>query len=258
MPKWHKLNTLAGKLATKTHWVMEHILELQTIPRFVDFLMGQRWPAVRNAAIRAKQTTSRIDIDAKNIQRYMADRNWTSWSRIDAEHATNSPLDLMLNRLGSFDSLDTMVVCDAVLNGIKAQLYRFVRPAGNGAFKKCCTGTSQDEGRSALTYLGNAAGVFDYYADADVVARHKWAYDKVKKVLVDFEAAYKRETGRTLQKSLADLGKEYLTEHYSRVVAWATWWMNDRTTLRSPSGRTSARRRRSRRPRPWRAPRAPS
>jgi len=233
-PKWHKLNTLAYKLATRTHWVTEHILELQTIPRFVDFLIDQRWPAVRNAAIPAKQTTLRIDIDAKNIQRYMADRNWASWSRIDAEHANNSPLDLMLNQLGSFDSLDTMVVCDADLNGIKAQLYRFVRPAGNGAFKKCCMGTSNDQGRSALSFLSNTAGVFDYYADADVAARHKSAYDKVKKVLVDFEAAYKSETGRSLQTSLADLWKEYLTEHYSRIVQWATWWIDDRTTLLIP------------------------
>jgi GH18 family chitinase len=233
-PTFHKLVTNAAKSKTSDHWVTEHILELQTIPRFVDFLITHTWPAVRNAPIGLKQSTQAIDISVADIQRYMADVRWNSWASIDADHAATSPLDMMLRALGSFNSLDTMVVCDSDLNGIKAQVYHFARPSSVRKFNACCTGTSVLAARGALTRLATTAGVFDYYADSGVESRHKAAYDKVKKILNEFETAYQKETGKKLSVSMAELWKTYLTEHLSRVVTFAGWWMTDRATLLEP------------------------
>ncbi|KAK3938613.1 hypothetical protein QBC46DRAFT_440079, partial [Diplogelasinospora grovesii] len=216
-PKVHRLDADAGKGDTHTHWVTEHILELQTVPRFIDFLIDQRWPSVKSVpSLGMKPTTEPID---------MASPKWSSWSSKSADHAGMWPLDMILNRLGSVDNVDDMVVCDADLNGAKAQLYRFVRPSGNSAWNGCCKTTSQVSGRNAISILSNTIGVFDYYDSADVKFRHQTAYDKAKQILDDFEDSFKKETGRTFRTSLGTLWRVYLTEHYARVVTWAISWI---------------------------------
>lgn len=85
-----------------------------------------------------------------------------------------------------------------------------------------------------LTREGQIVGVFDYYADPDVVRKHQKAYIAVKNVLREFQTAFEQETNRKLQQGLPELWKDYVTEHLNRVVQFAKAYMDKRTQTLLP------------------------
>lgn len=223
-PDDYQLIGNALKIATKNHWVSEHILELQTIPRFIEFIANQEWPQIKGANIPSKRWSG-TPTDSAFIMRALKDygtrKDWNAWKNLGPEYAANSPLNLMLNRLGSVDSVDVMVIADSDLNGVKAELYRFNRPRGNTKWAACCSRADPESGRKALSVLQNSLAVFDYYDDTNVKAKHRRAYDKVKSLWRDFDTAFNAETGLALPQNPADLWQEYMIEHFNRVVLWS-------------------------------------
>lgn len=236
VPDDYELESNAIKAATKNHWVTEHILELQTIPRFIDWIADEAWPKVRGPpGMEAKSwslptlsglpgvTSDSGDsvkmLDALRI--YGRSEDWPSWANLGGDHLQYSPLNLMLNRLGSVDSLDVMVVCDSDLNAAKAELYRFNRVRGNDKWKACCSRTNAESGRMALSVLQTSLAVFDYYDERNVKTKHQRAYHKVKDILSEFQNAYSQEEGKHLPLDLTSLWRIYLVGHLERVVTWS-------------------------------------
>lgn len=118
----HKLTTDSLKGSYK--WVTEHILELQTIPRFVDFMIDQSYPAIPGWNIPSKPHSRTIDITQAEIQRYMANPKWNAWQNKGSDYANISPLDLMMKMLGSFDDSSVLVVASDDLNAIKSRVWQ--------------------------------------------------------------------------------------------------------------------------------------
>lgn len=63
--------------------------------------------------------------------------------------------------------------------------------------------------------------VFDYYGNSDVQAKHKRAYDGVKRVLAQYEATDPRFNNQQLQKAW----KEYCTAQAYSMELWAARWV---------------------------------
>lgn len=72
-------------------------------------------------------------------------------------------------------------------------------------------------------------GVFKYYNDANVKAKHAKAYKEAKAVLARFEATDPRFNGQQLQKAW----KEYCTEQATQMGVFATGWMTSTLTSMS-------------------------
>ncbi|CAK7221304.1 hypothetical protein SBRCBS47491_004482 [Sporothrix bragantina] len=113
-PTDYTLVTNAAKGASNK-WVSEHILELQTIPRFLTALLDGQLAAVPSMDIPSEVFTTA----STNTVR-MFTQAFQTWTHETGN--TISPADRALRYCGSTTDVDGMVVADASLNAIKGRV----------------------------------------------------------------------------------------------------------------------------------------
>jgi len=69
--------------------------------------------------------------------------------------------------------------------------------------------------------------VFDYYADANVKAKHRKAYNLVKQALSEFEAA---KPNAFPLPTLQTAWKQYMTNQANSMSDFARWWVTNALT----------------------------
>lgn len=117
-----------------------------------------------------------------------------------------------------------MVVCESALNAIKSRIFRFFRPVSAVAWANCCSSTNQKAAENAFSNLQRVYGVFDYYDDPNVKAKHKKAYNLVKQALSEFEAA---KPNAFPFPTLQNAWKEYMTNQANSMSDFARWWVDN-------------------------------
>ena len=81
----------------------------------------------------------------------------------------------------------------------------------------------------AFSYIQTVLALFDYYASPDVASRHGQAFQSVKRVMSDFEDAYKYTPGgRNIDGLMSTYWIAYMQRHFARVAAFARFWVLDR------------------------------
>ncbi|KAK3937478.1 hypothetical protein QBC46DRAFT_319536 [Diplogelasinospora grovesii] len=220
-PQDYTLNAAAAK-ADSQMWVSEHILELQTIMRFLEAILdGQLYP-VPSMGMRGIYMNP-VDPDVV--------ANFTdglpAWSYT---HALR-PGDTALQALGSVAVTQGMVVADSSLNSIKSFIYRFNRPVSNVRWVACCNSPNLASAQRAFSYIQTTMAIFDYYADGNVENRHVQAYGQVKDLLGQFEVAYNVQWGINIQGTMTRAWKYYMGAHMGRVVEFAQLWTNGRLNI---------------------------
>lgn len=96
------------------HSSAEHILELQTIPRFIQFALSR---VIQGGNLDPYETSHREITLAELNFILNGDAAW------NANHAL-TPIDEMMNALGAMDNTEVLVNCAADLNGAKARVRR--------------------------------------------------------------------------------------------------------------------------------------
>lgn len=109
--------------ATNGIWVTEHILELNTIGRFMttslDGGLGGLGPP---SSLPGYYFSHAATIHQVQMLSY----NFIAWNK----HTTMTPADTCLLQLGSMEARDGLVVCDSSLNLIKTKVYKLQNPVG--------------------------------------------------------------------------------------------------------------------------------
>ena len=218
-PQDYELKTQAAFGDTNGIWVSEHILELNTIGRFMTasldgglgaFLIGSL-PGFYFAPANIHQVQ-------------MFAYNFVAWN----EHTALTPADTCLNKLGSMESRNGLVVCDSSLNMMKTRLYKLQNPIGDANWATSCIIAQPWSLQRALSFIQTIMGVFDYYDDLNVKTRHGQVYQDVMEEMAYFEISYDSQFSLDIYGEWQQRWKEFMTAHFARVVTHTRIWLQNK------------------------------
>ncbi|QUC21794.1 uncharacterized protein UV8b_06035 [Ustilaginoidea virens] len=182
-PQDYELKTRAAKNEVNGIWVTEHILELNTIGRFMAASLDGALPSLQfgiGAYRLSPVTMHEVQMFAHRFQ---------SWDL----HTAISPADSCLVQMGSKQNTRGLVVCDSTLNMLKTKIYKLENPVGETTWDNYAIFTVPESLERALAYIQGIMAVFDYYDDANVKSRHAQAYQFVMQELARFEESYRKQ-----------------------------------------------------------------
>ncbi|KAL6855621.1 hypothetical protein ACO1O0_006773 [Amphichorda felina] len=219
MPEDYGLLTRAGKSEVNGIWVSEHILELNTIGRFMT--------ASLDGIIGDESDDDNFEFptmipEPREVRMFMG--LLPEWSL----HTAISPADSCLAQLGSLQETTGLVICDSRLNWIKTKIYNFQNPIGEVRWTDECTSTSHKSLMGAMGYIQSVMGVFDYYDDDNVKARHRRVYNLVMEEMASFESAYDANFGTHIYGHWQQRWHLYMNALLSRVTHRARGWTLDK------------------------------
>lgn len=207
-PEDYKL-TIQGN-RNSYEWVSEHIIELQAVPRFLEFMNQRMIPY--------------IDRDHFQLRPAPLPTSWATPTWSDLRDHINDPAGhmgpyghLMLSQLGSHAWAENMVVCESTLNGIKARLWGFKAPMSMSKWRLQCSAPTDQAGLRAMSFLQHVLGVLDYLKETTVRARHKSAYEDVRDTLGTY-SSHMQSVGGNVGVGYKALWREYNSQHLKEAL----------------------------------------
>ena len=220
-PTGYTLVTQATKRAANGIWVSEHILELNTIGRFItaslDGGLGGLGPPSNLPAFAFSRPAN---LDEARHFTYM----FAAWK----EYTAITPADTCLLKLGSIQASFGMVVCDSTLNLLKTNIYKLKNPVGEIKWNTWCIAPTPESLERALAYIQGVMAVFDYYDDGNVKTRHAQAYEAVLNEMSEFELAYQRQTSLNIYGQWQDRWHVFMKAQFLRVLTNTRIWLQNK------------------------------
>ncbi|KAK1767907.1 killer toxin subunits alpha/beta [Phialemonium atrogriseum] len=217
-PQDYTLKTRAAKNEVNGIWVTEHILELNTVGRFMTAsldggLGGLGAPSHLPGFYFGEAATLH--------QVQMFAYNFVEWNK----HTALTPADTCLLKLGSMEDRSGLVVCDSSLNLMKTKIYKLQNPVGDTTWHAWCISPLPASLERGLAYIQTIMAVFDYYDDRNVKNRHATAYQSVMEEMAYFEIAYEHQFGLDIYGEWQQRWKEFMEAHFLRVVTHTRVWL---------------------------------
>ncbi|KLO78838.1 Uncharacterized protein LW93_4159 [Fusarium fujikuroi] len=209
-------------------WVSEHIIELQTVPMFIEYTMG-----VRNK-LNGRLSTSGLTKDVPyntNSQSHLSCGVWMN----DFQHGflawnnrhTDTPQTSLFKLLGSTSNAKYMVNCESKFNGLKGSLWEFDEPVGKDNWRDNYSATDDSTVKHAMEQLMLVEQIFPYLRRQDINEKLKAANKDVIALLNEFEALY-RTTHNAGALGLSDMWRDFMTELLEKMQEWAKTWLEYR------------------------------
>ncbi|KAF5024622.1 hypothetical protein F66182_3386 [Fusarium sp. NRRL 66182] len=219
-----------GKPSDAKKWVSEHILELQTIPMFIEYTMG-----VHNK-LKNKQSPSKLDIEVPDNPTKSSDMPPCSmWKKAfmegfpewNSQHK-ETPRKVLSTLLGSTTNAVHMVNTEAKLNGLKAKVWDFKEPVAMDTWNKKYAGTGKIKAQHAFEQLTLVEQVFAYLMKPGVNKKLIAAYEDVRDFLDDFEDLYRKQYPKTPVLDLSDLWTTFMRDLTDKMKTWTKTWLKYR------------------------------
>ncbi|EWG55557.1 hypothetical protein FVEG_17546 [Fusarium verticillioides 7600] len=220
-----------GKPNDGKKWVSEHILELQTIPMFIEYSMG-----VHNK-LKSEPSPSGLDIEVPDNPTKPANMPPCSMWKTDfmdgfpawnAQHK-ETPRKMLFTILGSTTNAKHMVNTESKLNGLKAQIWDFNEPISAGNWKKRYAVITRRAAQHAFEQLQIVEQVFGYLLKPGVNDKLVGTYDEVKVFLREFETLYRKEYPKTPVLGLDKLWTTFMRDLTGKMKTWTKRWLLYRT-----------------------------
>lgn len=228
-PSDYRFLTNAAKNQANGIWVSEHILELNSIGRFMTASLDGGL-----GGIGVFNTPSYVypyffnDGSASIHEVLMFADNFHDWD----SHTAISPADTCLALLGSMQNLTGLVVCDSSLNTMKTRIYKLMNPVGEIRWNNWCVFPSVASLQYALSSIQTVMAVFDYYDDPNVKDRHQLVYEDVMDEMIRFEVSYMVQFGDLLSETISGQWQrrwhEFMTAQFLRVEIHTRMWLRIR------------------------------
>lgn len=221
-PQDYILKTDAAKSEVSDHgiWVTEHILEMNTIGRF---MLASLEGGVPGAGLGRPPRFFSVG-RAKINEVEMFAHPFPEWDKYSALTAA----DTCLLQLGSDQNHQGLVVCDSNLNLVKTKIYKVQDPMSERTWSSYCVSALPANLEHAFSYIQTIMAVFDYYDDPNVKKRHAGAYWDVMNELIAFEQSYDAQHGTNIYNDWQQRWYEFMTAHFDRVLENAHRWLKSK------------------------------
>ncbi|KIL89256.1 hypothetical protein FAVG1_07650 [Fusarium avenaceum] len=220
-----------GKPNDGKKWVSEHILELQTIPAFIEYTMGVKNKLTDTTSKFNKQVTAKAPVKPPKYAKIPCSmwndafmNGFPSW---DAQHK-ESPRKTLFALLGSKSNALHMVNAESKLNGLKAKIWDFKEPIGKDKWNKKYASTGKNTAQHAFEQLTLIEQIFGYLTKPAVNKKLVAAYTDVYKFLKEFEFLYRKEYPKTPVLELPELWTTFMRDFTEEMKLWNKRWLQFR------------------------------
>ena len=192
----------------------EHILELQTHPRFIEFILGAPADLLNGRTRRTQYPTIDRGVFA------VGGRYTQRWSVWDPQGQTNAvdetPADDVWRAYGDTNNAAHMVNTEPHFNSLKMQIIRGNDPVGDDTWQARNLDDTGDArtGIRAIGAIRNVIDIFDYMNRADLHTAWTSAANGVRTALDHFQNRYNRNVpqGSNPIANLPEMWDEYLRQ----------------------------------------------
>ena len=214
--------------------VAEHILELQTHPRFIEFVLGRDMDLNNGRTFR---TTYPV-LDPGTFS--TGGRYVTRWSVWDADGQTNdddeTPADDVWRAYGDTNNADHMINTEPRFNNLKTQIIQGNDPIADDRWDdQNLDDTSQyTTGERAIGAIRNVLEIFDYLNFPSVHQAWTSAANSVRDALEHFQTRYNARvpTNSNRLANLPEMWDQYLRRvHIPQITNNVQAWVERRVNI---------------------------
>ncbi|KAF7899408.1 hypothetical protein EAE99_012329 [Botrytis elliptica] len=194
-------------------WVVEHIFELQTPSRLLEFMVHGILPQVVTGGVTVPEyRTQRTLMDPDILEKYFQ-KPYQTWDRV-TEGLKGRPDANLMHCLGAKDNTKNIRLMDAAGNAIKSRLWSLKSPIADATWEeKGYDIATQKNGNAALSAIRDVLAVMSYFRQP--------AIDKsIRSIVTDMHDAF-LEFQDALNTSLAPQYLEIVTLWDEGVQQWA-------------------------------------
>ncbi|KAF4454651.1 hypothetical protein F53441_2885 [Fusarium austroafricanum] len=213
-------------------YISEHILELQSVPMFLEYTMGIE------KRLRTKYSRSKLPIKAP----FNPDANsllpcsfWINSFQYGFQEWNNNhqdtPQDTLFKMLGSNSNTEHMVSTESKFNAKKGTLWRFDEPVGKDTWKSDYATVDDATVRHAFEQLILVEQVFPYLKKPGVETKLLTAHQDVMAFFDEYEKLYRRQYPNTGHIGLSDMWRNFMTELTAKIQEWAEEWLRYRAGI---------------------------
>ncbi|KAK4870960.1 hypothetical protein LT330_000197 [Penicillium expansum] len=193
-------------LADNTGYHTEHIIELQTMPSFFEWLIDN----------------IKCQIDCDFFLNFFNKDVLSGTTPMPGGYNPGTPSLRIMEALGSWTNDKQFRLLQQRLNGMKAQLWRYHAPVEKG---KWSTAVGKADPAEALTALKKVISVFNYLNNGEVWSRLKSTNKLIRQELKLAGDAYNKASGKNTK--VLDCWDEWFAKHLTSIVTHATDWLTD-------------------------------
>ncbi|KAF1973673.1 hypothetical protein BU23DRAFT_568072 [Bimuria novae-zelandiae CBS 107.79] len=222
-------------------YATEHIVELQTIQKFIYAVTGTKPKLGKNLVQMSTivdstwfQNWMREDVQAKIATR---PNIWSGYNPVKQPDGTIN--DLLFEALGSQDNVEDFAICELGINSFKAKLWSGSDPVVTKDWQKMAIEAADGSipASEHLSQLRTAMAVYDYMMKPEIVARMQNAIANVKTELGKDNILHLTTTAtnpngdepKDKNGQAVDLGElwiEYMDKHLNRFKTDGKAWID--------------------------------
>ncbi|PGH27694.1 hypothetical protein AJ80_00709 [Polytolypa hystricis UAMH7299] len=200
------------------NWVTEHILELQLIPRSIEFMVTGTLPAVQGLPTYTTNNR-RLPWDVAQL----LTQDYSQWA-IGSTVGSGRPIDRIFNALGSTSNPLNLVNAEQHLNSMKGRIFAGKQPIGNDTWKSLNT-PDPLSARAALDGLRMVIAVFEYLNGLDVNRHLLNVFSDAGREWRTFEGAVNKVNPGANYNVIA-LWREFIINFIGRLSEWVRTWVD--------------------------------
>ncbi|MCJ1282906.1 hypothetical protein MMC26_002232 [Xylographa opegraphella] len=205
----------------------EHILELQTHPRFLEFVMGANVPLQNGHTYHTTHPVIDPGVFATG-GRYVT--RWSAWDPAgQTDTADETPVDDVWRAYGDTNNAGHMVNTQPHWNNLKMQIIRGNDPIGDDRWQAQNLDDTTDTatGIRAASVIRDVIDIFDYMNRPDLHTAWKSSANGIRDALAHFQDRYNANVPNGAQPlaNLPEMWDEYLRSVFipqiqNNVAAW--------------------------------------
>ncbi|GIC89051.1 uncharacterized protein Aud_005452 [Aspergillus udagawae] len=198
-------------------WVTEHILELQLIPRAIEFMVTGILPPVQGLPeYRSKHNLLPWDVAQ------LLGLDYSQWAA-GITSATGSPISRIFDSLGSKANPGVLVNAEKHLNSVKGRIFNGKQPFGNDTWAKVNV-ADPSRAPAALDQIRVVISVFEYLNDFNVNSKLGQVYRGASAEWRLFQSTVNKvRPGGNYDTYL--LWREFMTNFFGELTLWVRTWV---------------------------------
>ncbi|KAF5591845.1 class V chitinase [Fusarium pseudocircinatum] len=214
-------------------YISEHILELQSVPMFMEYTMGIQ------KRLQTRLSRSGLPIKAPfnpDSSRLLPCTFWVNdfqygFAEWNNKYGTTTPTAALFALLGSTQNSEHMVNTESKFNGKKGALWEFKEPVGGATWNDQYAAVDDTTVLHAFEQLILVEQVFPYLAKPGIQDKLLGAHQDVTAFLDEYEELYRKQHPTAVHMGLSDMWRNFMTELLTKMKDWAEEWLKFRIDI---------------------------
>ncbi|KAF0642197.1 hypothetical protein FPSE5266_05536 [Fusarium pseudograminearum] len=220
-----------GYTGDGNQYISEHILELQSVPMFMEYTMGVQKRLRNTFSPSGLPLKAPFNPEAHSLLTcgFWANDFTYGFYEWQNKYGNAKPVEVLFELLGSTANSIHMVNTEAKFNGKKGLIWAFNEPVADSTWTSLYARTDDATALRAFEQLMLVEQVFPYLTNPSIKTKLLSAHHDVIEFLDEYESLYRTQYPNNGPIGLSDMWRNFMTELLSKMQQWTNNWLERRT-----------------------------